>query len=51
MMKTQVEAYIEAFGEENMPPPCTLFTIPNGLTAGANVYMVQKVFEGPFEVL
>lgn len=44
-----IEKYIEKYGEENAPPPWQLFTIANEPGMG-NLHMVQKVFEGAFEV-
>ena len=49
-MKQVVDAYIEKFGTESSPPPWQTFTITNEPGQG-NFHLVQKVFEGPFEVL
>lgn len=50
-MKAQIDKYMEKYGEDDMPPPCQMFTIENGETGpGGNLHFVQKVFEGAFEV-
>ena len=48
-MKSEIDAYVERFGNDNGPPPWQLFTIANDPKAG-NMHIVQKVFQGPFEV-
>lgn len=48
-MKEEVDAMIALYGQENAPPPWATFTIPNNIKEG-NMHVVQKVFEGPFEV-
>ena len=48
-MKTQIDNYIKTYGNENSPPPWQVFTIANEVRDG-NVHLVQKVFEGAFEV-
>jgi mannosyl-oligosaccharide glucosidase len=48
-MKKQIDDYIKKYGEENTPPPWQVFTIANDVKPG-NLHVVQKVFEGPFEV-
>jgi len=47
-MKPEVDALVEQYGQENLPPPWQTFTIPNDIKDG-NFHMVQKVFQGPFE--
>ncbi|MCJ1368496.1 Processing alpha glucosidase I [Acarospora aff. strigata] len=47
-MKSEIDAYVERFGNDNGPPPWQLFTIANDPKAG-NMHIVQKVFQGPFE--
>ncbi|KFZ14524.1 hypothetical protein V501_03223 [Pseudogymnoascus sp. VKM F-4519 (FW-2642)] len=47
-LKGQIEAYVEKYTVEAMPPPWQVYTLPNEPGAG-NIQMVQKVFEGPFE--
>lgn len=47
-MKREVEAYVEQFGE-NPPSPAQIFTVPHKPDEG-NIYMIQKVFQGAFEV-
>ncbi|KAK4995964.1 Processing alpha glucosidase I [Elasticomyces elasticus] len=47
-MKTTIDAYIEQYGQEKMPPPWQTYTIQNRPGQG-NMHMIQKVFEGPFE--
>lgn len=49
-VKEQVNSYLEKYGQENIPPPSQLFTIPVGSSPGANVHLIQKVFEGAFQV-
>lgn len=49
-MKGEIDGYVEKYGNENHPPPWQLFTISNDPKAG-NLHLVQKVFQGPFEVL
>lgn len=51
VLKANVEWYIAKYGQENIPPPAQLFTLANGANEGANVHLVQKVFEGAFEVI
>lgn len=48
-MKEEIDAMIAQYGEENPPPPWATFTIANDIKEG-NMHVVQKVFEGPFEV-
>lgn len=48
-MKTGIDAYIAKYGNENSPPPWQVFTIANEVQDG-NLHLVQKVFEGAFEV-
>lgn len=48
-MKNEVDNYVEQFGAENPPPPPQVFTIKNSPGDG-NVHLVQKVFQGAFEV-
>lgn len=48
-MKSEIDGYVEKYGNENHPPPWQLFTISNDPKAG-NLHLVQKVFQGPFEV-
>jgi mannosyl-oligosaccharide glucosidase len=48
VMKPEVDTLIEQYGQENLPPPWQIFTIPNDIKDG-NFHMVQKVFQGPFE--
>jgi mannosyl-oligosaccharide glucosidase len=47
-LKTEVDAYLKNYGEENLPPPWQVYTIPNNPGMG-NLHFIQKVFEGPFE--
>ncbi|EXJ91346.1 mannosyl-oligosaccharide glucosidase [Capronia coronata CBS 617.96] len=47
-MKQQIDAYVQEYGQENMPPPWAAFTIPQNPGPG-NFHMVQKVFVGDFE--
>ena len=48
-MKSEVDAYISKYGNEDSPPPWQTFTIANEVREG-NVHLFQKVFEGSFEV-
>ncbi|KAI9822236.1 MAG: Processing alpha glucosidase I [Thelocarpon impressellum] len=47
-MKTDIDKYVAKYGEEDLPPPWQMFTIPNEPGQG-NLHFVEKVFEGPFE--
>lgn len=48
-MKEEIDKMIALYGSENAPPPWSTFTIANTIQEG-NMHVVQKVFEGPFEV-
>ena len=48
-MKEEIDALIAQYGQENAPPPWATFTVANDIKEG-NMHVVQKVFEGPFEV-
>ena len=48
-MKEEIDALIAQYGQENAPPPWATFTVANDIKDG-NMHVVQKVFEGPFEV-
>lgn len=48
-MKTEVDAYFKKYTAENPPPPPQVFTIANVPKEG-NIHLVQKVFQGAFEV-
>lgn len=48
-MKEEIDKYIREYGNENAPPPWQVFTIANRHSTG-NVHVIQKVFDGPFEV-
>lgn len=48
-MKQVIDAYIQKYGNENPPPPWQAFTISHNPGPG-NMHLIQKVFEGPFEV-
>ena len=48
-MKEEIDAMIALYGEDNAPPPWATFTIANDIKEG-NMHVVQKVFEGSFEV-
>ena len=47
-MKNTVDGYVEEYGQEHIPPPWAIFTIPNDQQE-ANLHFIQKVFQGPFE--
>lgn len=48
-MKQVIDQYIEKYGPDNSPPPWQTFTIAHKPGQG-NLHLIQKVFEGPFEV-
>ena len=48
-MKEEIDKMVAVYGAENAPPPWSTFTIPNNVQEG-NMHVVQKVFEGAFEV-
>jgi hypothetical protein len=49
MLKDQIDEYVEKYTDQNPPPPFQLYTVkPNG--GHGNMQLVQKVFEGAFEV-
>ena len=48
-MKEEIDALIAQYGQDSPPPPWGTFTIANDIKEG-NMQVVQKVFEGPFEV-
>ncbi|KAI9711273.1 MAG: Processing alpha glucosidase I [Bogoriella megaspora] len=47
-MKTTIDAYVEQYSEERLPPPSQVYTIQHSPGPG-NMHFVQKVFEGAFE--
>ena len=47
-MKEEIDNLLKQYGEDNAPPPWSIFTLPNNVGPG-NLHVVQKVFEGPFE--
>jgi mannosyl-oligosaccharide glucosidase len=47
-MKNTIDAYVEKYGDQNVPPPSQFFTVDNEVGRG-NMHIVQQVFEGPFE--
>jgi mannosyl-oligosaccharide glucosidase len=47
-LKTTIDAFVEEYTTEKMPPPWLTYTIQNRPGAG-NMHLVQKVFEGAFE--
>ena len=48
-MKSEIDKYVATYGDKNSPPPWQTFTIGNEVRDG-NLHLLQKVFEGPFEV-
>ena len=48
-MKQEIDGYIAKYGDKNSPPPWQVFTIANDIRDG-NLHLIQKVFEGAFEV-
>lgn len=49
LMKLEIDAVIQKYGAEQLPPPPQLFTIANRPGEG-NTHLIQKVFRGSFEV-
>ncbi|PSN70759.1 glucosidase I [Corynespora cassiicola Philippines] len=47
-LKSQIDALLPKYGEDNPPPPAQMYTIGHEPGAG-NLHLVQKVFEGAFE--
>lgn len=47
-LKGEVEKAIGKYGEENIPPPPQMFTIPHNPGRG-NAHLVQRVFSGEFQ--
>ncbi|KAF2199000.1 glycoside hydrolase [Delitschia confertaspora ATCC 74209] len=47
-LKSEIDALLAKWTQENPPPPAQLYTIDHAPGQG-NVHMIQKVFEGPFE--
>lgn len=47
-MKDEIDQMVEKYGQENAPPPWTMFALPSDIQEG-NLHVVQKVFEGEFE--
>lgn len=47
-MKQQIDEYIQTYTQENLPPPCQVYTLKPEPGPG-NVHFIQKVFEGAFE--
>ncbi|KAH0553114.1 hypothetical protein GP486_006699, partial [Trichoglossum hirsutum] len=48
-LKNEIDRYVAQYSENDVPPPCQLFTLPNNAGSG-DLHIVQKVFEGAFEV-
>lgn len=48
LMKGEVDAAIQKYGQENPPPPWQIYAVPNRIESG-NLHIVQKVFDGPFQ--
>lgn len=48
-MKSEIDGYISAYGDKDSPPPWQTFTIGNEVRDG-NLHLLQKVFDGAFEV-
>lgn len=47
-MKQGIDAHVQEYGQENMPPPWQAFTIAQNPGPG-NFHMVQKIYVGAFE--
>ena len=47
-MKKEIDDLVGKYGQENAPPPWTMFTVPSDIKDG-NLHVVQKTFEGAFE--
>ncbi len=48
-IKAEVDSLIAEYGNDDPPPPWAMFSVPNKIEEG-NFHVVQKVFDGPFEV-
>ena len=48
VMKKEIDEMVEKYGQENAPPPWTMFAVPSDIKDG-NFHVVQKTFEGAFE--
>ena len=48
-IKRELETYFQQYGAEDAPSPAQVFTIPHEPGEG-NMHLVQKVFQGAFEV-
>ena len=48
-IKPIVDAFLEEYGQEKLPPPFQTYRITNQPGAG-NLQFIQKTFEGAFEV-
>ena len=49
-MRGEIDEYLKNYGDGDTPPPWQTFTIANDIKDGNN-HLVQKVFEGAFEVI
>lgn len=47
-MRQTLQEALQEYGEQNLPPPERLFTVPH-IPGKGNMHFVQKVFRGPFE--
>jgi mannosyl-oligosaccharide glucosidase len=47
-MKSEIDGFMEQYGQDRMPPPWLAFTVQNEIKNG-NFHIVQKVFQGTFE--
>lgn len=47
-LRQSLEAWVAKYGQENVPPPWTFYTLKTSAGAG-NHHLIQKTFEGDFE--
>lgn len=47
-IKQEFDKYVSEYGQENLPPPEQILSIPNDIKDG-NFHIIQKTFEGAFE--
>jgi hypothetical protein len=44
----RAQQMVQKWGQENMPPPADVYSLAN--THGGNLHVIQKTFQGDFEV-
>ncbi|KAI6251148.1 putative mannosyl-oligosaccharide glucosidase [Erysiphe necator] len=47
-IREQVDLYLKEYGNQNLPPPAQMYTVPQKPGVG-NLHFIQKVFQGNFE--